>query len=226
MQTNAFWLCSRVADYLTDSFRTCIMSAGDNRTGLCLIFYKNTMLSDCSVCCLSPWASSAAPCRSLRGRLESLGESDRQMCHQVNLSDSSRNHSWACCPSLPVCALVLQPPVIVSSHSCSPSSLFPFCVLFLRLSPTPFFSEVPALVFSHFWCLHPVSCFSFLSLMPFIIFVLMWLPLFLSFKELWMGSFPAWSYPWLNPHRQKVKWKDARWGCSTQASYRVIKYSI
>lgn len=46
----------------------------------------------------NPAVASAAARSSLRGRLERAGESDRQMCHQVNLSESSSHHSRAHCP--------------------------------------------------------------------------------------------------------------------------------
>lgn len=130
---------------------------------------------------------SAAPHRSLRGRLQSLGESDWQMCHQVNLSDSSSKNSSAYCPSLPNCALVLKPLIIVSFHSCSPfirhfsAHSFPsVCVLFHAFHPL-LFCEVTALV----------SLISdvLLSFCFFLLFCFDVLPLFSSFKELWIGSF-------------------------------------
>lgn len=128
-------------------------------------------------CCLSPSVSSAVSCRSLRERLESLGESDQQMCHQVNLSDSSRSHSWAHCPSLSVCGLVLQPLLLsLPTLLFLIISLLPAPSVCLLLSPTHFF----------LWSLCP-NFLSFESF-PFFFFFqscssdLMWLPLSLSFK--------------------------------------------
>lgn len=125
-------------------------------------------------CVLSfPSVLSAASRRSLRERLQSLGESDRQMCHQVNQSDFGSSRSWAYRPSLTVCALVLQPPLLSPltlallypvhpSLSCRCSLLS--VSSFYAFHPLPF-CEVPALIslmsaslyllsfwFVLFWC--------------------------------------------------------------------------
>lgn len=181
-----------------------------------------------------PSVLSAASCRSLRERLQSLGESDRQMCHQVNQSDFGSSHSWAYRPSLTVCALVLQPPLLSPltlallyplhpSLSCRCSLLS--VSSFLRLSPTPFlWSPCP-----HF----PHVCIPLLALIL-ICFVLMRLALFLSLKELRVGSFPTWSAPApagaaaaaaAQTDWTQMAWKNASWVCSTQTSHYVIKYS-
>lgn len=86
-------------------------------------------------------ALSAAPRSSLRGRLERLAESDRQMCYQVNLSDSSSKNSSVDCPSRPSCAVLLW--------LLSPCSLFP-----LRFPP----HCIPPLSVSSFYSFHPLSC--------------------------------------------------------------------
>lgn len=88
------------------------------------------------VCSLSPL------CRLqvLKRRLESLGESGQQMCHQVSPSVSGWCRSRAGRPSLPVCVLVPQPslwflPAPVPLLLFSPPSI---CVLFLCLTLASF----------------------------------------------------------------------------------------
>lgn len=96
------------------------------------------MNDDCNACkstvrvhMLSlPSVSPAAPLRFLSWRLESLAESDRQMCHQVNLSDSS--HSWVHWLSV---SSFCRPHYCLF-HSCSP---FPHFLPSLLLQATPSF---------------------------------------------------------------------------------------
>lgn len=133
---------------------TSIVSVVDNNTGHDLMFNKSLkhhvawrVFCLCVVCC---------SVQVFKGRLES----DGQMCHQVNLSDSSSHHRRAYCPSLPVCALVLQPLLF---------SLPPFVLLFLNISLLSASHSIPFCLCPLFTALHPLLSvkslpwFSFMS---------------------------------------------------------------
>lgn len=97
----------------------------------------NTIVIPLRWCVLSfPSVSAAAPRRSLRGRLRRLDESDRQMCHQVNQSDCSSDHSWAYCPcprSATPCYCLFPPSLSFPSPRFT--SLCPLSVCVLLFAP-------------------------------------------------------------------------------------------